>query len=173
MYLKKFLSKFLPLLIPLEAEVCSGFPCWRRFSVVHMLEKSSSRNTKTREANSLVCMHWSSCLINASYSICSWIHPSKCLLKYQHSYLAHSLGLLLPFACFLKKAPGYLSAKKDNSFLDLRKIGGFTSWRSACSMLPEQREEGRQSPSRLHLYRRDHCISEERIICCRRICSLS
>lgn len=122
----------------------------------------------------LVCMHWSSCLINASYSICSWIHPSKCSLKYRHSHLSHTLGLLLLFACFLKKVHGYLSAKNYNCFLDPGKIGGFTktSW-SGCSMLLQEREEDHQRPSRLHLYSRDYSVPEEGIICCRKICSLS
>lgn len=123
----------------------------------------------------LVCMHWSSCLINASDSICLWIHPSEYSLKYWHSYLAHTLGLLLLFACFLKKVHGYLSAKHDNSSLDPRKIGVFTktSWSCCSILLTGKRGRSPEPQHSAFVQERYHCIPEEGIIYCRRICSLS
>lgn len=139
---KALLYKFLPLLFPLAAEVCGGFPFWCCFSVVRMLERGSSRNVKTREANSfgLRAVEQLSCT-SAPCSICSWIHPSKCSLKHRHFSLSHTLGLQtwVFFTCFLKKVHGYLSANYEDSSLDPRKTE-FHQNLVICLLLQEREE---------------------------------
>lgn len=88
------------------------------------------------------------------------------------------LTSLMPLAfCYfllvsLTRCVDVLVLRTITLFLDSRKIRGFTSW-SACSTLLQGREDGHQSPSKLHFHRRHRGIPGEGIFCCRTISTLS
>lgn len=148
------LSKFLPPLIPLEAEVGGGSPCWCPFSVLHVQVAEETRKTNS------FGVQWKRCLRNASCSICPWIPPPKLSLKYQHSYLSHTPWPSAAF-CFFRKVPGYCSAENGSSPGIPGKLGV-----SPKPPVPQDREGGSPTSHRTGRGQKDWCSPGEAIIIC-------
>lgn len=113
---------------------------------------------ETRQTNNFG-VQWKRCLRNASCSICPWIQPSKLSLKYQHSYLSHTL--LLPFA----------SSGECLGIAVLRMgtpLESQENWGCHQNLLCSRRERGGSPASQQNGrgQKKDWCIPGEGIICC-------
>ncbi|KAL2300105.1 hypothetical protein Nmel_012065 [Mimus melanotis] len=132
------LSKFLPPLIPVEAEVGSGSPCWCLFSVLHI--QVAQETWKQGKQIVLVCSGRGFSGMLLAPSARGFI--IKMLIKIP-TFLSLSHPWPCAAFCFLRKVPGCCSAENGNSPGIPGKLG--------VSPKPPalERQEGHQHPSKL------------------------
>lgn len=104
------LSKFLPPLLPLEAEVGSGSPCWAPFSVLHIQVAQ-----ETWKQGKQIVLVWSRRGVSGMLPAPS-AHGFiiRMLIKIP-TFLSLSHPWPSAAFCFLRKVPGYCSAEDGSS----------------------------------------------------------